>query len=114
MAFNMFPYTDFQNLNFDWILQRLGLLDTITSATEEAKAAATAAQASAAAAAAQASTAAASAAQATETAQQALDTASGIIGLPAVTAAQAGFFARVNDSGVWTAEAVPQAETEVF
>lgn len=107
MAFNMFPYTDFQNLNFDWILQRLGLLDTITSSTEEAKA-------SAAAAAAQAGSAAASATQATETAQQALDTASGIIGLPAVTAAQAGYFARVNDSGVWIAEAVPQAETEVF
>ena len=33
MAFwNKFPYTDFHELNLDWILQRIGLVDKASAA----------------------------------------------------------------------------------
>ena len=142
MAYNIlekWPFTSCQNLNLSWILNGMqqlakavedvsGSIQSAINAARSAQSSATAAAASAAAAqqnAAQAQQTAAgaqetaqqalqTAAGAQETAQQALQTASGIIGMPAVTSAQAGYFARVSSSGVWIAEAVPSAESNSF
>lgn len=128
MAYNIFekwPFTSYENLNLSWILngmQRLakavedvsGSIQSAINAARSAQSSATAAAAYAAAAQQNAAQAQQTAAGAQETAQEALQTASGIIGMPTVTAAQAGYFARVNASGVWVAEAVPAAEEASF
>lgn len=128
MAYNIFekwPFTSYQNLNLSWILtgmQQLakavenvsGSIQSAINAARSAQSSATAAAASAAAAQQNAAQAQQTAAGAQQTAQEALQTASGIIGMPAVTAAQAGYFARVSSAGVWVAEAVPEAEEASF
>lgn len=128
MAYNIFekwPFTSYQNLNLSWILtgmqQLAKAVEDVSRSIQSAINAARSAQSSATAAAASATAAQQNAAQAQETAagaqqtaQQALQTASSIIGMPTVTAAQAGYFARVSSSGVWVAEAVPPAEEASF
>ena len=128
MAYNIlekWPFTSCQNLNLSWILNGMqqlakavedvsGSIQSAINAARSAQSSATAAAASAAAAQQNAAQAQQTAAGAQETAQQALQTASGIIGMPAVTSAQAGYFARVSSSGVWIAEAVPSAESNSF
>lgn len=114
MAYNIFekwPFTSYQNLNLDWILKSM---QNISGSIQSAVDAAISAQRDAAAAASAAVEASGSAAAAQQTAGEALQVANSKISMPTVTAEQAGYFARVNSSGVWIAEAVPAAEEVSF
>lgn len=90
-----FPYTNFNNVNLDWMLKQLKKIDDIaeidTEALKKAAEAAEAATEAAAAATAAAQTATATAEAARQTAQGALDTAEGIADTAdsALSAAQA-------------------------